>query len=86
MKLTLQFTSRAKKDAKAFSKNPLLKHKIIAALRVLSENPYKGEALLGQFRGLRRYRVGSFRIIYELSSRDKLITIIKIGHRKDVYR
>lgn len=40
--------------------------------------------LKGQFAGLRKYRVGDYRVIYAILENDVLI--LRIGHRKDVYR
>lgn len=33
-----------------------------------------------------RIRVGRYRIIYAVKTKVRIITIIKVGHRKDVYR
>jgi len=33
-----------------------------------------------------RIRVGVYRIIYSVSGRTLVIVILKVGHRKDVYR
>ncbi|MBI3619505.1 type II toxin-antitoxin system RelE/ParE family toxin [Candidatus Peregrinibacteria bacterium] len=33
-----------------------------------------------------RIRVRNYRIVYEVASHIRIITIIRIGHRKDVYR
>jgi mRNA interferase RelE/StbE len=40
--------------------------------------------LKGQFKGLRKYRVGNYRIIYVLLENDVLI--LRISHRKKVYK
>lgn len=32
-----------------------------------------------------RLRHGDYRVIYEISDEDRIITIIKIGHRREVY-
>ena len=40
--------------------------------------------LKGQFAGLRKYRVGDYRVIYALLGNDVLV--LRIGHRKDVYQ
>jgi mRNA interferase RelE/StbE len=50
----------------------------------LSEDPYQGERLTGQFKGLRKYRVGDFRVIYSLQKDSVLVS--RIGHRSTVYR
>ena len=33
-----------------------------------------------------RVRSGGYRIIYEIHDREVIIAVIKIGHRKDIYR
>ncbi len=35
---------------------------------------------------LYRLRQGNYRILYEIVDHDRSVTIIKIGHRRDVYR
>jgi mRNA interferase RelE/StbE len=51
---------------------------------VLSENPETGEALTGQFKGLYKYRVGNWRVLYAIFSDS--ILILRIGHRSVVYQ
>ena len=38
--------------------------------------------------GKARYRIrqGDFRILYEIQDREPTVTVVKIGHRRDVYR
>jgi len=50
----------------------------------LSKNAETYPALKGQFAGLRKYRVGDYRVIYAILQDDVLI--LRIGHRRDVYR
>ncbi len=51
---------------------------------VLSKHPDRGEALSGQFKGLRKYRIGEYRVIY---TRVKdAVLVLRIGHRSTVYR
>ncbi len=49
----------------------------------LSSNPNCGEPLSGQFKGLRKLRVGDFRVIY--SKTKEGVLILRIGHRSAVY-
>jgi mRNA interferase RelE/StbE len=45
-----------------------------------------GKALTGDFKGFWRYRVGDYRIICELRERELLILVVKIDHRREIYR
>jgi mRNA interferase RelE/StbE len=33
-----------------------------------------------------RIRVGDYRVIYEIRDRDLIVVVIKVGHRREVYR
>jgi mRNA interferase RelE/StbE len=37
-------------------------------------------------RELYRVRQGSYRIVYEIVEREVVVTVVKVGHRRDVYR
>jgi len=50
----------------------------------LAKNPEIGEALTGQFKGLYKYRVGNWRVIYSILSDS--ILILRIRHRSVVYQ
>jgi len=50
----------------------------------LSEKADTYPVLKGQFAGLRKYRVGDYRVIYAILGQDVLI--LRIGHRRDVYK
>jgi mRNA interferase RelE/StbE len=50
----------------------------------LSKNAEGYPVLKGQFAGLRKYRVGEYRVIYAILGND--VIILRIGHRKDVYK
>ena len=39
-----------------------------------------------QWGGLLKYRVGNYRIIYQLDADNQQLTILKVGHRRDVYK
>ncbi len=45
--------------------------------------PYGGKKLIA--RPGWRIRVGRYRVIYDISDRDKKVVILHVGHRKDVY-
>lgn len=55
--------------------------------RIETELPRKASTLpvlKGRFKGLRKYRCGSYRVIFAIRSDD--IIVLRVGHRKDVYR
>ncbi|PLX79364.1 MAG: type II toxin-antitoxin system RelE/ParE family toxin [Desulfuromonas sp.] len=59
---------------------------IITAIDKLIENPYVGKLLKGELSGLRRIRVGSYRVIYEINEGEVLILVLHVSHRKNIYR
>ncbi len=50
----------------------------------LSKNANAYPVLKGQFAGLRKYRIGDYRVIYAIVGDDCLV--LRIGHRKEVYK
>ena len=50
----------------------------------LVDNPRVGEALIGEFKGLFKLRIGDYRVIYTLVEGDVLV--LRIGHRRRVYQ
>jgi mRNA interferase RelE/StbE len=63
------------------------RRRIVSRIQALAENPrpYGCEKLSGQFD---RYRVreGNYRIVYSIDDDKLLVDVVKVGHRKDVYR
>ena len=53
----------------------------------LCDNPRSfGDPLLGNFSGLWRYRVGDFRLICDIQDEDIIVLVLKIGHRREIYK
>jgi mRNA interferase RelE/StbE len=44
-----------------------------------------GKPLTGNFSGFYRYRIGNYRVIYQVIKEEILIEVVAVGHRKDVY-
>jgi mRNA interferase RelE/StbE len=80
----LVLAKRADKEMDDFSKND--QKRLLAAFEVLRENPMAGKQLHDKYKGLRSLRVGSYRILYAVDHRIVTVTVVKVGHRKDVYR
>lgn len=64
-----------------------IQSRIIKKIIWLSENfeDITPLALSSNLAGSYKLRVGDYRIIYEFSEVDRLITILKIGHRSEIY-
>jgi mRNA interferase RelE/StbE len=63
------------------------RQRIVAAIRSLADNPRPPgcEKLAGE--GDRyRIRVGRYRVIYSVGDEELLVVVVRVGHRKDVYR
>lgn len=61
--------------------------RIRARLLALIENPSpRGAKALQGHPDLFRLRVGDYRIIYRVDGDELLVLIIKVGHRRDIYR
>jgi mRNA interferase RelE/StbE len=60
--------------------------RVLAAFDVLRENPMAGKQLEGKYKGLRSLRLWPYRIIYAVDHSVITVTVVKVGHRKDVYR
>jgi mRNA interferase RelE/StbE len=61
--------------------------RIVAAVESLSGNPRPaGVRKLQGSEHTYRIRVGEYRVVYEIVNDDLLVTIIRVRHRKEVYR
>ncbi len=60
--------------------------RLVEAIDLLANSPHAGSALKGEFAGLRRIRVGDYRIIYEVVDGELLVLVVRLGHRREIYR
>jgi mRNA interferase RelE/StbE len=60
--------------------------RVVDAIDRLCDSPASGSALKGEFEGLRRLRVGHYRVVYEWQCSELVILVVRIGHRREVYR
>jgi mRNA interferase RelE/StbE len=61
--------------------------RIVQRVNWLAENleTAKLEALTGDFAGLFKLRIGSYRVLYEILREEQIIVIHAIGHRREIY-
>jgi mRNA interferase RelE/StbE len=62
------------------------RRRVVTRMQGLSDQPRPPgcEKLTGH--DLFRVRQGKYRILYEVQDQDLVVTVFKIGHRRDVYR
>ena len=84
----MSYSISIKKSAlKALSKiESAQRQQLVDAIEKLKTNPAAGSVLKGEFSGLRRIRIGDYRIVYEVQNEQLVILVIRIAHRRDVYR
>ncbi len=59
--------------------------KILTSLeKDLTEKADSYPALKGRFAGLRKYRIGDYRVVFAIV--DSEVQVLRIGHRRDIYR
>ena len=80
----VNFAKSVKKD---FKKIPKLEvTKILDAIDELAKNPRSSKSKKLKGEKLYRWRVGNYRVIYDIQDNVMLIFVIKLGHRSDIYR
>jgi len=61
--------------------------RIVLAVDGLAENPYPaGCQKLSGSQCAFRIRVGDYRVLYEVFEEVLIVEVVKVGHRRDVYR
>lgn len=81
----IEISSTAEKSLKKIPKKDLAK--IVESIQILAVNPYpEGCRKLSGEECAYRIRQGNYRIIYEVEGEKLIILVLKIGHRKDIYR
>ncbi len=80
----LVFKKSVAKDLRDFPNQDV--ERIMQRIQALAEDPRPAgcEKLSTQERY--RIRQGSYRIVYEIEDRRLVVMIVRIGHRRDVYR
>ncbi len=83
MAYNIVYKKSVQRDLKKFSKTEV--HRVLKEIEEeLSEDACNYPVLKGQFAGLRKYRIGDYRVIYAILGNDVLV--LRIGHRKEVYK
>jgi len=86
MTYQVKFMPKAVDDLSRLDK--VIAQRILTKVRWLSENfdNLIPEVLIGEWEGVFKLRVGSYRVVYTVSQKDHLITVHLVGHRRDIYK
>lgn len=60
--------------------------RLFDAIEKLKTNPNAGSVLKGEFSGLRRIRIADYRIVYEVQNEQLVILVVRVAHRREVYK
>ena len=87
MVYAIEFRPSVWKDIKRFPKRDLVKIKIKKRIDELSVNlPDLSSTKMRGNNTFHKIRSGDYRIVYQIHDDRLVILIIKIGHRKDIYK
>ncbi|HKR43271.1 MAG TPA: type II toxin-antitoxin system RelE/ParE family toxin [Paraburkholderia sp.] len=80
----LVFKKSVAKDLRALPQQDV--KRILQKIRALADDPRPPGC--EKLSGLERYRVrqGSYRVVYEIEDRRLIVLIVKVAHRRDVYK
>ncbi|MFN3943745.1 MAG: type II toxin-antitoxin system RelE family toxin [Allosphingosinicella sp.] len=84
---TIEFTPKALKQLRKLPSN--ISHRIVATLEraIQGHDPRDtGEAMIGNWTGYWRYRVGDYRAVCRIEDAVVTVFVIEVGHRREVYR
>ena len=83
MAYSISYKTSVQRDLKRLSRD--VARRVLDELeRELSTHAQKCPVLKGEFAGLRKLRIGDYRVIYAIIGSDVLV--LRIGHRKETYR
>jgi mRNA interferase RelE/StbE len=82
---TIEFTHCAEKDFRALP--PEIRRRLAPKIDALKLNPRpRGVKSLEGPDGILRLRVGDYRILYRILDDRLVVLLVKIGHRREIYR
>jgi mRNA interferase RelE/StbE len=82
---TVEFTPRAEKDFRGLS--PEIRRRLASKIDALAIDPRpRGVKILAGSEDIFRLRVGDYRILYRILDDRLVVVLVKIGHRREIYR
>lgn len=85
MNYKLLYTKHALRDIKRLDE--VVQRRLKSSLERFGENPLQfAEKLTDPIMGGYRFRMGSYRIIVDIDTQNKVVFVLRIGHRREIYR
>lgn len=85
MTYRIEFTPRAEKAFRSLPRE--MQVRLRTKIDALANDPRPpGSVKMSGPEGFHRIRVGEYRVIYHIEDRKLLVLIVKLGHRRDIYR
>jgi mRNA interferase RelE/StbE len=84
VKYKIEIRKSAQREIESLQKSDL--KAILKEIEKLSENPRRPGVIKLSGQEQYRSRVGRFRIVFEIHDSILLIIVVKVAHRKDIYR
>jgi len=86
-KFNIEFDPKAAREFKKLVlTSSSLASRLTKSIDSLSLSPFRGKPLAGSKKGCYSLREGDYRVIYEIYIKQHVIHIIRVGHRRDIYR
>ncbi len=84
MPFEVRIKKRAQKELDAMPSK--LQARVRGAIDLLAVNPFPPKAIKLQGREGYRIKTGDYRILYNVNDQQLLIVVVRVGHRKEIYR
>ena len=83
----VEFDRDAARDLRKLGREPqrLILHYLRTRIAIAQDSRRFGHALLGDLKGLWRYRIGDFRIVARIEDDRFVVLVVTVGHRREVY-
>jgi mRNA interferase RelE/StbE len=85
---TIQFSTRATREIEKLDRSVQKQIRQFLRERIAPANNPRvfGHALTGELGDLWRYRVGDYRLICKIQDEIVTILVVRVGHRREIYR
>jgi mRNA interferase RelE/StbE len=83
MAYRLHYLPGAEKDIRALPDS--VAGRVRNGVERLAENPRLGKRLAGELVPFWSYRVGDYRVVYEIRDDELTVLVVMLGHRREIY-